>query len=63
MTNALAALALAMQLTPAQAIALPCAVENASAKVGMSQARFIAECHRIAELREYVAQACRKATA
>ncbi len=56
-TNELAALALLMGLSPDAAVALPTAIEVGAAKVGMSKAKFTAECFRIAELRAYLATA------
>ena len=62
-TAYLADLAATMNLNPVEAISLPTAVEIASSKLGMAQATFIAECHRIAELRDYLASACRAGAA
>lgn len=60
-TERLAQIAALMGLTYGQAVALPLAVENAAAKVGMREELFIAELERNAELRAYLKQACVKA--
>jgi hypothetical protein len=59
----LADLALKMGLAPNEAIVLPAAIANASRKAARNESWFIAECVRNAELREYIAGACRKVAA
>lgn len=60
---ALVSLAALSGIAPADAIALPAAVERMAASVGMTQAAFVRECTVNKPLRDYVAEVCRKAVA
>lgn len=57
-TSALADLALAMGLSPLQAVALPTVIDMSASKVGMLPGAMIAEAARNAPLRAYLAQVC-----
>lgn len=57
----IAALAIQMGISPADAVALPTVITVASGKVRMSETAFIAEALVNAPLRDYLAQICNTA--
>lgn len=61
--STLARVALAMGLTPAQAVALPAVVERSAGLVGMSKEAMASEILANQALRRYLADACRKVEA